>query len=166
MENGVQALMMGVAVLIFVIAFTISFETLAKAKQTSDVILFYSDRNNFQQLVDYEEEDNDGGRIVGVDTVIATVARCIREKFSVKIIGKNKTYEFEYDISTKEEIDDNIKKFIMEFVDGKNGTKFVEKFVEVTASGKTYDVGDGSFLEEDVGKKLYVTYTYIDKSET
>ena len=48
MENGVQALMLAFAVLIFVIALSVTFTTFAQAKHTADVVLKYSDREYFQ----------------------------------------------------------------------------------------------------------------------
>ena len=87
MENATEALLMAFAVLIFVIALSVSFSTLAQAKSTADVVLFYSDRENFQTPVSYDKTDYEyGGRKVDVDTVISTIYRCSKEKFSVKII--------------------------------------------------------------------------------
>lgn len=159
MENGVQALMLAFAVLIFVIALSVTFTTFAQAKHTADVVLKYSDREYFQNLKDYTASDYQEGRIVNIDTVIATVARCSKEKFAVEVIDLNKNkYEFEYDTSTKENIQKQIVEFIKQFTDGTKGKEFRETYVEVTTGGKTYLADDGTSLEENVGKKLYITY--------
>lgn len=159
MENATEALLMAFAVLIFVVALSVTFTTLAQAKSTADVILYYSDRESFQSFTKYKKQDFlDGGRDVTVDTVIATISRCIKEKFSVYIDDGNETYNLEYDVSTEEEIRNTINKFI----DEHNGTTYRETYVEVTTSGQTFFGEDGSLLEEDVGRKIYITYTKKD----
>lgn len=156
MDNATDALLMAFAVLIFVIALSVTLTTLTQAKETADIVLFYSDRENFQRLVSYDpEEYKDGGRNVDVDTVIATIARCAKEKFSVKIKDESDTYIFEYDIQSEEEIKEQIDKFIEKH----KGTTYRETYVEVTTSGKTILGEDGTQLEQDVGKKIYITYT-------
>lgn len=162
MENAAEALLMAFAILIFVVALSVSFTSLSQAKSTADVVLFYSDRENFQTLLkDDQENVSEGGRTVTVDTVIATIERCAKEKFSVKIIDDkedNVTYNFEYDTQTAEEIRNTINNFIK----AHKGETYIETYVEVTTSGTTYKGEDGTQLEEDVGKKIYITY---DKKE-
>lgn len=172
MDNSIQALLMAFAVLLFVIALTVTFSTLAQAKQTADIVLYYSDRENFQDLVKVNASNyEDGGRDVGVDTVITTVARCGKEKFSVKILNKdgsilkdNKGNEFvfEYDIMKTPEIKERISQFI-EYINDyssyqHNPLKFRETYVEAITSGRVFSGEDGTSLEEEIGKKLYITY--------
>lgn len=155
MENAAEALLMAFAILIFVVALSVSFTSLSQAKSTADVVLFYSDRENFQTLLkDDQENVSNGGRTVTVDTVIATIERCAKEKFSVKIIDDNVTYNFEYDTQTAEEIRNTINNFIKDH----KGETYRETYVEVTTSGTTYKGEDGTQLEENVGKKIYITY--------
>lgn len=167
MENATDALLMAFAVLIFVVALSITFSSLAQAKSTVDVILYYSDRENFQTpLKDDAQNIQNGGRTVGVDTVIATISRCIKEKFTVKIIGdkNNNTneYIFEYDANIygtstiKEGIEEEYKKFLKNY---NKDDEYIETYVEVTINGETYEGEDGTTLEENVGKKIYITYT-------
>lgn len=171
MENASDALLIAFAVLIFIIALSVSLTSLVQAKSTADIVLFYSDRENFQTPLksdlDYFE---DGGRTVGVDTVIATIVRCSKEKFAVKIIDGSKTYNFEYDTQTEEEIKAEINRFL----DTNPQGIYRETYVEVTTSGKVYkeedgkkeDITtggeylgkDGTTLEVDVAKKIYITY--------
>lgn len=156
MENGVDALLIAFAILIFIIALAVSLNTLAQAKSTADVVLFYSDRENFQTPLKADPLNaSDGGRVVGEDTVIATIARCAKEKFSVKIIdGTNDIYTFEYDVQTENQIKAEIDRFIKTHT----GTSYRETYVEITISGTTYSGEDGTQLEQDVGKKIYITY--------
>ena len=160
MENATQALQIAFAALIFVIALTVTFSTLAQAKQTADTVLYYSDRENFQELVKVNPEDYlDGGRTVGIDTVISTIERSTREKFSVRIIDtiEDKEYIFEYDIMKMNDIKQKIKDFVKEY-QSKTDMLFRETYVEVTTSGKVYEGEDGTTLEENSGKKIYITY--------
>ncbi len=157
MENGVKALMMGFAIIVFIIGITIAFRTLSQAKSTADIVFYHSDRENFQELKHYNPElYQNGARIVNRDTVIATMYRCIREKFSLEIELKNlnEPIILEYDTTSKEEIQNIIKNFV------KNVTadEFIETYVEVKTMGKTYFGNDGTSLEENVGKKLYIKY--------
>lgn len=156
MENTSEALLMAFAVIIFVMALTLTLTTLSHAKSTADIVLFYSDRENFQPEVQYDKEEyKDGGRTVDVDTVIATIIRCSKEKFSVKIIdGPSEVYFLDYDIQKEEEI----KSTIQEFIEKHKGDSYRETYVEVTTSGTTYIGEDGTQLEQNVGKKIYITY--------
>lgn len=161
MENITDGLLMAFAVLVFIIALSVSLTTLSQAKSTADIVLFYSDRENLQSPVEYDPNNyKDGGRNVGVDTVIATITRCSKEKFSVKIIDgttNDKIYKFEYDIQTEKEIKQEIQRFIKNY----KGTQYRETYVEVTTSGTTYVGEDGTQLEKDVGKKFYITYEKV-----
>lgn len=158
MENATDALLMAFAVLVFIIALSVTLTSLAQAKSTADIVLFYSDRENFQTPLKADPDNvRDGGRNVEVDTVIATIARCAKEKFSVKIIDGSDTYKFEYDVQTETEIKSEIDRFIKNHT----GTKYRETYVEITTSGTTYVGEDGTQLEEDVGKKIYITYEII-----
>ena len=155
MENATDALLMAFAVLVFIIALSITLTTLSQAKSTADIVLFYSDRENFQTPLPADPANaSDGGRIVGIDTVIATIYRCAKEKFSVKIIDDTQMYIFEYDIQTDAQIKESINKFL----ENHKGEKYRETYVEVITSGITYFGEDGTQLEEDVGKKIYITY--------
>lgn len=163
MENATDALLMAFAVLVFVVALSVTFSTLAQAKSTADVVLFYSDSENFQTpLKDDITNVQNGGRTVGVDTVIATISRCIKENFTVRInenTDDKYEYIFEYSIDSK----DKIQQKVSEFISNHLGTdsKYRETYVEVTISGTTYTAEDGTVLEENVGKKLYITYEKI-----
>lgn len=167
MENATDALLMAFAILIFIIALSVTLTTLSQAKSTADIVLFYSDRENFQSPIQYDpEEYQDGGRDVNVDTVISTIYRCAKEKFSVKISDGTEEYVFEYDTQTAEQLKKQIDKFIKEH----KGNTYRETYVEVTTGGKTYNlvsgeqeeygiiIGDDETLEQDVVKKIYITY--------
>lgn len=159
MENSVEALLMAFAVLIFVIALTLSFTTLAQAKSTADVVLFYSDQENFQSYVKADgSEVYDGGRTVSIDTVLTTLSRCFKENFAV-IITENTSKEiFDYAIEDKTILKEHINTFTKNHINSSN--QYRETYIEVTLNGTVYEA-DGIRLEEDVGKKIYIIYKKI-----
>ena len=163
MENTTQALQIAFAALIFILALTVTFSTLAQAKQTADTVLYYSDRENFQELTKLNPKDyEDGGRTVGIDTVISTIERSTKEKFSVKIIDtiEGREYVFEYDIMKMKEIKQKVRDFINTYYN--ETATFRETYVEVTTSGRVYEGEDGTTLEENSGKKMYITYKRLE----
>jgi len=82
MENAVDALKMAFAVLVFVIAITVSIVSFNNAKATSDAILYTKDETNY-----YEYQGAIGkaseNRIVGIETVIPTLFRYYKENYTV-----------------------------------------------------------------------------------
>ena len=70
MNNIADALKMAFAVFVFVIALSIVFYLITEVRETADTILFYADETNYYK---WETGTLDNGRIVGVDTVIATL---------------------------------------------------------------------------------------------
>ena len=108
MEEGSQALLIAFAILVFIIALSISFSSLNSAKKTADVVLYYSDRDNFQEYVSADENDLNGGRTVGIDTVIATVLRCGKENFAVRVVERNNETIFDYSLDSIPELEEKI----------------------------------------------------------
>ena len=158
MENVTQALLIAFAILVVVIALAISFTSLAQVKQTADVVLRYSDREYFQEYINVDKNEyQNGGRTVGIDTVIATLLRSKRENYSVKIIKDDNSVEF-FDYLAVANMDNKINEFIHENIN--KNDKYVETYIEATISGRTYIGADGTTVEENVGKRGYITYTY------
>lgn len=159
MENATDALLIAFAILIFIIALSVSLTTLSQAKSTADIVLFASDRTITQTPLGVQYDDEvakQGGRVVGVDTVIATIARTSKEMFAVKIID-NDIYFFEYDKQDKNEFENEMRRFIKEHI----GNQYIETYVEVPVSGIIHEGEDGTILEQDAIKKLYITYEKI-----
>ena len=164
MENGVQALLMAAAVLIFIIALTITLTTLSQAKTTADSILFYSDREIYQEKVDQSQlvpYKMFGARPVNIDTVIATIKRFTRENFAVIIKDSSDVVKLDLDYSTQSI--EYFKNKISDFIHNNIGSSstYLEYFVEVNTGGITSTGYDGTSLGENVGKKLYIIYKEI-----
>lgn len=88
MENAVYALKMAFAAFVFVIAIALAFTAFSQAREVADLILYTSDKTNYEQ---YISDSSSANRIVGVETVIALARRynVKTELYSVKVLDKN-----------------------------------------------------------------------------
>lgn len=85
MENAADALKMAAAVLIFVLALTISINAFSQARLASRTILEYKDRE-----YDYTYVDNNNGtteRIVGLESVIPAIYKSYNENYKIVFEG-------------------------------------------------------------------------------
>lgn len=82
MENAVEAIKMAFAVMVFVIALSVSMISFNKAKATSDVVLYAKDETNYY---DYEGATGKAAenRIVGIETIIPTLYKYYKENYTV-----------------------------------------------------------------------------------
>ena len=83
MENAADALKMAGAVLIFVIALSISIVSFGQVRQASDVILNYKDRETVYIDGDYYYEATGTERTVGLETVIPSIYRAYNEQYKI-----------------------------------------------------------------------------------
>lgn len=86
MENATDALMMAFAVMVLVIALSLSITMFSRANQVSEVVLSSSDVTTY-----YNYYDNDKGRyrIVGLETIIPTLYKYYKENYTVLFLQKN-----------------------------------------------------------------------------
>lgn len=181
MENAADALKIGFALLIFVVAITIVFMMISKVKYTADSVLYYADRTNYQQHMEADDlsvEPNKAYRTVNKSDVISTLYRYYNESIAVTVDLDGKIYVFDkgnektwdnangttkaLNLNTEQQIESNLKDFIEGPLKdiGSNPT-FIEEFVEVPISGMYLQGDDGSeIVLSSGGKKVYVTYTY------
>ena len=83
MDNALDALKIAFAVLVFVIALSISMKVFGQAKLVSDEVFYMTDKTNFYE---YTSGDNSpDGRIVSGETIIPTLYRYYKENFNVII---------------------------------------------------------------------------------
>ncbi len=82
MENAVKALEMAFAVIVFIIALSVSMYAFNNAKKTSDIMLYAQDKTNY-----YEYQGAKGktaeDRIVGIETIVPTVYKYYKENYTV-----------------------------------------------------------------------------------
>ena len=95
MENAVEALKMAFAVMVFVIALSVSMIAFNQAKSTSDILLYKQDEASYY---DYTEETGKAAenRIVGIETIIPTLYKYYKENYTVVF------READYNISSGE----------------------------------------------------------------
>ena len=85
MENAVDALQMGFAVLVFAMAVALAFAVFSQARYVSDLILFNNDKTNFEEYIEGISSSN---RIVGLEAVIPSIRRYIYDNDGYAIIVK------------------------------------------------------------------------------
>ena len=181
MENAVDALKIGFAVFVFILAVTIAFSVISQAKTTADIALRSSDKTNYYQHLNSKENN----RTASISDIISSLYRYNKESLCVIVRLRERqwtNYKFDTflnndeievlyynDILTEKrlpantkEIEKMIKNFIIKKLDDPNhcNHRFKEEFIEVPLDG-TYEIGeDGSELVTANGaKKIYLIYT-------
>lgn len=87
MENAVDALKMAGAVLMFIIALSVSIVSFSQVRQTADVILDYKDRETIYIDGNLYYEATGTERSVGVETIIPTIVRAYSEQYKIVFEG-------------------------------------------------------------------------------
>lgn len=88
MENAAEALKMAFGVLVFVLALSISVNAFSEARQVSQTIINYRDREYDTTYVDeYSYTDASGNlitqRVVSLETIIPTMYRAYKENYKI-----------------------------------------------------------------------------------
>ncbi len=80
MENAAEALKMAAAVLIFVLALSITINSFTETRIAATTILEYKDREyNF----DYVEDNGTTARIVGLESIVPTIYKAYKENYKI-----------------------------------------------------------------------------------
>ena len=87
MENAADALKMAGAVLIFVLSISIIIFAFSQARETSDTILNYRDRETMYVESDYYYTSDGKERIVNLETIIPTIFRAYLENYKIVFEG-------------------------------------------------------------------------------
>lgn len=138
MENMTDALKIAFAMLIFVVAITLTFTMISKVKATADTVFYYADNTNFRAHSEYSGEN----RVVSTTDVISTLYRYYNESIAIKIILKDgSVYNFDNgnetimediklsEINKEEQAEENLASFITNKLPA--NAEFTEEFVEV-----------------------------------
>ncbi len=88
MENAADALKMAAAVLIFVLALSITISAFSEARQASDIILRYNDREYEETYIEEEKIINSSGnliteRAVGIESIIPSIYKAYKENYKI-----------------------------------------------------------------------------------
>lgn len=90
MEDAVDALKLAAWVFVFILALSIVFMIFSQAREVSDIVLKYSD-NTYSNLYTTQANRADvQGRVVGIETVVPTLYRYYKDKYSVDIVESGK----------------------------------------------------------------------------
>lgn len=105
MENATEALHIGVSVMIFVIALSISINAFGRARETAQLLLNYRDRE-----YDYAYVENSGTteRIVNAETIVPSIYKAYKENYKIVFKGIGPVYKkrnTKEDFATNETID-------------------------------------------------------------
>lgn len=92
MENATHALLMAFAVIIFIIALTVSMVSFSSVKHAADVILYTKDEANYYEYIGATGKAAEN-RIVGLETIIPTLYKYYKENYTV--VFKQGTYNYE-----------------------------------------------------------------------
>lgn len=80
MENATDALHMAAAVLIFVVALTISINAFSEARMTATTIL---DRQDREYSYTYVEDNGTTERIVGLESIVPSIYKAYKENYKI-----------------------------------------------------------------------------------
>ncbi len=86
MENAVDALKMAGAVLIFVLALSLGITSFSQARQASDAILDFQDRETEYINGDFYYETTGTERTVGLETIIPSIYRVYNENYRIVFV--------------------------------------------------------------------------------
>lgn len=164
MENAVDAIRIGSAVMIFVIALGLAFTVFSQAREVSDIILYANDKTNFEQ---YVESHEDKFRKVGIETIVSTVRRYVtdNENFSVEVKDGSTVYTFDLIVDqennlTPNQIKENLDKSLKNLIEKYSNSKFIETYSEKVYRGKEYVFENGETIEKiNTDTKVKITYT-------
>lgn len=87
MENAVDALKIGFAVLVFIIALSLSMYMYTEARETADIVLHSSDITEFMEYTELIDDivvaKQSENRVVGVETIIPTLYKYYKENYTI-----------------------------------------------------------------------------------
>lgn len=107
MENATEALKLGASILIFVLALMISINAFTEARQTSQIVLEYNDREYDLKYEDrYIEDNGTTERVVSAEAIVTAIYKSYTENYKIaikdsdieRLYGKsnNGSYSFEH----------------------------------------------------------------------
>ena len=181
MENAVEALKIAFAVMMFVVALSLSISSLSQASSTVDAIINLNDRETEYTYV----IPTNSNRIVGVETVVPSMYKAYQEKFDIYFYKNSDGTIEEFPIYQKIDASGNI--IDVNYIDGSevfaNQEQIVLHLDKILREGDLYEEGlyaklKGKKFEEKLGeyyitesdstpdamkiKKRVITYTIID----
>ena len=90
MENATDALKMAAAVLMFLLALSVTIISFGILRQTSDVVMNYKDRETAYIEGNLYYETTGTERSVGLETILPTIERAYNENYKIIFNGLEK----------------------------------------------------------------------------
>jgi len=142
MEDVAKALEMAGAMLIFVIAISVTFFIVNKAKSTADIIFAASDPSEFYEYISEADAPNANiTRKVSIETVIPTLYRYNNEPIRIIIIDKNEIVQiFDTAMDRDIEIIWREKDNIDDVEENDSNTEIENTILEILGRMPEYDV--------------------------
>lgn len=82
MENVAEALKMAAAVLVFVLALSISINAFGEARQSAQIVLNYKDRDyDYDTYLDVNNGNTE--RVVGLETIVPSIYKAYKENYKI-----------------------------------------------------------------------------------
>lgn len=109
MDDVVQALTMAFAVIVFVIALSVSMYMFSQVTTTSEALSIYADSTRYYDNVKFDKDSditkkNGTERIVSAETIIPTLYRYYKENFCVKIYDAEKNLIQIFDVKLEGDV--------------------------------------------------------------
>jgi hypothetical protein len=101
MENAVDAIKMGFAVLVFAIAITLTFSVIGQARATADAVFSTTDKTEFYDYATEGDYNAEEYRTVSFETILPTIHRYAKEQYAVTIFKSDGTPIVRYDLFTE-----------------------------------------------------------------
>lgn len=144
MENAIDALHIAMAVMIFVLALSISIHAFGEVRQSSQIILDYKDR---EYDYTYVEENGTTRRTVGIETIVPAIYKAYKENYKIVFdttkIGQTGLYQKKsvdgtdisiFSIDLENEVlgsDSQKEEFITAILYGKNSKSNFSEWVNI-----------------------------------
>lgn len=171
MENATEALKMAAAVLVFVLALSITISAFGEARQSAQIVLEYKDRDyDNDTYLNYNVKTTK--RIVGAETIIPSIYKAYKENYKIvfkQVNGKGmELYQKAITTNSADTIsicsidlqkdvlgsDEEKENFIKALLYGSKNTKIKEDFAKrgiILPNEDFYDKIKGKTFEESLG---------------
>lgn len=87
MENAVDALKIGFAILVFIMALSLSMYMYTEARETADIVLHSSDVSEFMEYTELIDDitvaKRSENRVVGIETIIPSLYKYYKENYTI-----------------------------------------------------------------------------------
>ncbi len=171
MENAIEALIISFAIIVFIIAISLTMSLFTKTTNTTKEMVYNIDKTNYYKNIEIKSDriDDLTTREVTVDNVIASLYRYYKENFMVKIYTKSGELHQVFDADLEGEIriafaatrkTDRQKALLASYRDGKQ-KMFGAPWMANTNNQSKYRVD--LYVS---GKKGYINGFEVDYSET